>query len=122
MDVRSPWTEIALHGRSIPPVARMESPHESRLELARSSETRRFTATGPAFESYIYERTSSLAPGRFLRRIRVDRFPRRRQQRCVIREEIARRRDDRVHRERHTDCASQLSTRGTARRLLSRGH
>ena len=83
---------------------------------------RRAASSRAAFELRIQERTGALATGRHLRRIRLDRLPRRRQQRRFVPAKIARRRHHGFRGECNACRALQLSVRRARGRLLSRDH
>src|SRR6266849_4271342 len=91
VDVRPSRQKAAFHGWRVRPMARMEPRYESRLATCRFSAARWIAAVGAAFEFHLQERARALAAGRQLRRFRVDRFSRRRQQRRVIYATLARR-------------------------------
>src|SRR5256885_82851 len=90
VDVRPAGQKTFVHGPGVRSMARMEPRCGLGLATSRSSEARWLAPAGATLELHLQKRAHALAAGRFLRRIRVDRFPRCRQQRGFVYPEIAR--------------------------------
>ena len=73
---------------------------ESRLAADAIAAARRPAPARAASQLRLQKRARALGSGRHLRRLRVDRFPRRGQQRRLLHAEIARGRNDRLRRQR----------------------